>query len=309
MNERGSILVAAVLLAACGGGGTMSMSSDSGPPAPALPVAMVDTTEPPDRTADGPADFSCMGARTAPMPGAPVSFTAHAHDLQGGVAMGTAMVEVQFFANNLVSTPCAGSCTSMTTNDMGNAMFMAAEDAWFAYRIPSPTGGNPVTTIGYNRQVPGMGETVNLPTVSTTVIGLIPTLYMRSRVPGTGVVSGTLADCNGRTVRGARLRLFRGGSEIIPGAAMTDFFVGYFSAATRLPDARATFSDVDGVFASANVAASTDPVRIELWAVLSEGSAEQRVGCEAIQVEADAVSIVAVGPTRSDYPAGHPCGS
>lgn len=289
------------LLAACGS--STPMMPDAGPP---LPVAMVDTDM--DDMEDAMADFSCLGMRTAPAAGAAGEFTAHVHDFQGGTDTPTPMVELQVFPDNLVAAACEGTCVTSMTDANGDTMVTAPADGWFAYRVPSPADDDPVTTIGYNRAAPAAGGTVNLPTVSLAVIGLIPSLFMRTRVVGTGVVSGSLSDCMGRGVRGARLRLFRSGEgEIMPGPGRMDFFVGYFSAASGLPSSRATFTDVDGIYASANVAATTDLVRVEVWAVLTEGGEEERVACEAIQVAADAVTIISVGPTRNDYPAGHPC--
>jgi hypothetical protein len=291
---------AAMALSACGGGTVMP---DAGPPL-ILPAAMADTDGDPENGAEAAANFGCVGTRSAPAAGAVGTFTGHFYDFQTDTTNVTAaMVEV--YSDNVVAGSCGAGCMAYTTDAAGDAQIMLAQDAWFAYRVAS--NGTYVTTIGYNRGAPAAGGTIQLPVVAQTTLNFIPMLYRRTRVPGTGVVAGELTDCDGNSVEGAIVRLFRDGVEVIPGTGMMDYFAGYFGEATGLPDARADNTTANGLYAAANVAATTDLVRIELWATETEGGSPMRVACEAIQVAADAVSVISVGPTRGDYPAGHPC--
>lgn len=314
MNERRWLVACAVVaLSACGdngGGGTDSGVADSGgggsdAGALMLPRAMADTDGNAENGTEAPANFACLGTPTAPTAGAAIDFTANFYSF--GATDPVPDAPVQIFTTNVVGPTCAApDCATYTTDASGNATITAPASAWLAYRVPAT--GDFVDTIGYNRDAPAAAtDTLDLPVVSMMTLGFIPALFFRTRVPGTGVVSGNLSDCDGNTVEGAQLHLFRGGTEIQPGSGMTDFFVGYFNAATGLPSRTAKWTDADGIYASANVEATTDLVRVEVWAVLTEGGEPERVACEAIQVAADAVSIISAGPTRGDYPAGHPC--
>ncbi|WP_236606903.1 hypothetical protein [Sandaracinus amylolyticus] len=272
----------------------MMMDPDAGPPPPALT-----------------GDLSCVGTRTAPTGGAASTFTGHVYDFQSGEASSVGGVAVDYFPDNVVSEACAGTCVTNTPGADGNvAGLTGMEGAWFAYRVAAGTGSGgsvPVLTVGYNRQVPATGGTAQLPSVSSMTIGFIPSLYRRMRLPGTAIVSGSFTDCAGAPVGNAVVRVFRGSTEIAPGANPTDFFAGYFGN-TRLPDAtRTTTNPMNGLFAAANAEATTDPIRVELWGSRTEGAAAERVACEEIQVFADGVTIVTLGPLRNDYAAGSPC--
>ncbi|AKF05451.1 hypothetical protein [Sandaracinus amylolyticus] len=275
-------------------GGDDAGTPDSGPP----PAALT-------------GDWSCVGSRTAPTPGAASTFTAHVYDFQSGMSSNVGGVAVDYFPDNVVAEGCSGTCVRTTPGADGNvAGLMGMENAWFAYRVAAGTGSGgttPVLTVGYNRAVPANGGTTQLPSVSSMTIGFIPTLYMRSRLPGTAIVSGTLTDCAGAPAANAQVRIFRGGTELVTGPGSTDFFSGYFNAA-NLPDSNRTATNTNGLFAAANAEATDEPLRVELWGVRTEGMPAERVACEEIEVFADAVTIVNVGPLRNDYASGSGCG-
>lgn len=317
MNERRWFLACAiVVLAACGDPDPVTPGDDGGttddggtPPTDGggpvnPPLAMADTDGDPENGTEAPADFACVGTATAPTGGAAVNTTAHFYDFQTNTT-DVAAVPVQIFTNNLVTTGCAApDCVASTTDASGDTTFSAAAEGWVAYRVPM--NDRYFTTIGYNRAVPATADgTIGLPVVATLTVNSILALLRRSRVPTTSVVAGTITDCDGNTVSGAQLRVYQGGSQLPPGAGMMDFFVGYIEGG--LPDRAATYTFPDGIYASANVPASTSPTRVELWAVIEEGADPVRVACEAIVAEADAISIISAGPTRNDYPSGHPC--
>jgi hypothetical protein len=301
-------------LGGCGGNG---MSGDAGPPDTGMPdsgmlaqrPAAVDTNG--DRMPDGPPDLSCLGMRTRPMEGDRVSFTAHIYDFQSGESSTVSeAVDVDIFPDNVVTDDCSGSCIRGNTGTSGDVMASGPQGGWFAYRVHAGTGTAPTTpvlTIGYNRIVPAEGARINLPSVSSMTIGFIPSLFRRTRLPGTAIVSGSVTDCMGRGIMNAVLRVYRGDTELRTGPNPTDFFIGYFNDA-NVPDPRRTVTNLNGLYAAANVDFVPDmPIRIELWAVLEEGGELRRIACEEVRVFADAVTIISVGPTRSDYPAGSRC--
>jgi hypothetical protein len=76
------------------------------------------------------------------------------------------------------------------------------------------------------------------------------------------------------------------------------------------PDNSSLFTQVDGLYATANISAPStgfETIRVEGWGVPAEGGEVQRLGCEAVGIYENGVSIVNIGPLRNDYPAGHPC--
>ena len=219
-------------------------------------------------------------------------------------------IQVEIFPDNVVTDTCGAGCQMATTDAAGLLPGLTSnEGTWFAYRAAAGTGSGgttPVLTIGYNRVVPPNGGTVEIPSISNMTVGFIPMFYLRTRLPGTGIVSGTMTDCDGETVENGALRLFRGNEELVPGLGTTDFFVGYFGN-TDLPDLNRTTTNTNGLFAAANAEVQGGPIRVELWGRLPDGDASVRLACEEIEIFADAVSTVTMGPLRSDYGAGSGC--
>lgn len=296
MRERLILACAVTLLGACSSPDPTPMGDDAGPP---IPVAV--------------GDFSCVGTRTAPAGGDTAAFNAHVYDFQGGASTNVANIGVQIFPDNQITADCTGTCQDLTTDASGELTgVMAPAGGWFAYRVEAgATGGgsSPVLTVGYNRIAPAAGGMINLPSVSSMTIGFIPSLYRRMRLPGTAIVSGSVVDCSadgGTEVENAVLRLFRGDAEIIPGPSSTDFFIGYFNG-SGLPSATRQYTNTDGIYAAANVEASAEPVRAEIWARTEEGADMRPIACEEIEVFADAVTIISVGPLRNDYEPGSGC--
>jgi hypothetical protein len=128
-------------------------------------------------------------------------------------------------------------------------------------------------------------------------------------------------------------------------APTSDPHYRFFSGDGATPDAGATYTAIDGLYVVLNVPPQVhgEVVRLEAWsypsapaaavaacagyATMAQCNADTanscswqanamacstvgtpvRIGCEAAQAFPDGVSIVNIGPTRSDYPAGHPC--
>ncbi|MDQ3032217.1 MAG: hypothetical protein M3Y87_07365 [Myxococcota bacterium] len=298
MRERLILACAISLLGACGDPPATTDSGTETPDAGGLEIPVA------------PGDFSCVGSAMAPVGGADAAFMAHVYDFQGGASTNVANIGVQIFPSNTVSADCTGACQDLMTDATGNiAGVTAPQGGWFAYRVEAgATGGgtSPVLTVGYNRVAPGPGGMIDLPSVSSMTIGFIPSLYRRMRLPGTAIVSGSVVDCAGDEVQNAVLRVYRGDSEVLPGPNATDFFIGYFNG-SGLPSATRQYTNTDGIYAAANVAASAEPIRVEVWARTEEGADLRAIACEEIEVFADAVTIISVGPLRNDYAAGTGC--
>ena len=315
-KARGWTLACAVLaLAGCGSNNPaptdagMVVDTDGGATGtdagstPTLPVASV--------MGGGAPDFSCLGTRTAPAAGAEIAVTAAFTEAVSGSTLPNG-TSVDIFRSNIISETCAApDCTTVTANAMGEVMAMLPASAWFAYRVAgstATTSSAPVTTIGYNRGAPAAAGSAGQSYISRQTIGLIPGLFGRMRVPGTTIVSGAIYDCADQPIAGAIARVFRDGTEILSGTGAMDPFAGYFAGAT--PSMRARNTDaMAGRFAFANIDVTPDPVRVELWAVRTEGAAPERIACEEVQPAADAVVIITELPLRADYAAGSGCGS
>ena len=93
-------------------------------------------------------------------------------------------------------------------------------------------------------------------------------------------------------------------------ARTQDAHFRYFNGDST-PAADQEHTHADGLYAAVNIPVDPDPeavLRIEAWGRPSASDAEPiRLGCEAIRVFADAVTITNIGPERNDYPEGHPC--
>ena len=182
---------------------------------------------------------------------------------------------------------------------------------WFAYRIGAGaiiSSSASVLTAGYSRIAPLPGGSIELPVVSRATLGLIPTLYMRTRVAGRAVLLGTIVDCAGEPVRGAVVHLFQGDVEITSGPGAMDTFFGYFNG-SRSPAPTATHTNYDGIFAGANLLPSADasPVRVELRGVVEDGGDPVLLACEEVGLFGDGASLARLEPLRSDYRSGHGC--
>ena len=311
MTGRRLALGCAIGIALVAGCNNTSTGTDSGTPGTdsggmtGLPVVSVGSS-----TMPMAADLSCLGMRTAPMAGDPAAATVTVHDFQ--FAMNAiANAQVNLFPDNQITDGCTGTCIAAMTDASGALMATMPAGGWFAYRIGAgATSGSSTTvlTVAYNRTAPAAGGTIDLPSVSLSTIGLIPTLFMRTRVAGRGIVSGSIVDCAGEEIRGAEVHMFNGDTEIVGGPGAMDTFFGYFNG-SRLPAATAVYTNYDGIFAGANVNVpdAGSPIRVELRGVTEEGGDPVLLACEEIEIFADAVSIISVGPLRSDYAADHGC--
>jgi hypothetical protein len=301
-----------------------------------LPSAVTGTM-----TATNPAMLSCVGHQTAPTPGGSVSFTLNLLSFgeNGDHAPNT---NVCFCAGNvfapqslaaLSTGQCGTGCMFVTTDASGHATVSGMANGWYAYRVfaTMPAGPTARTTfldsIQINEPTPAAsGATVDGNAVSALIANVVSQAELIPRTPATTTFAGRVRDCHGDNVQGAIVRAFHAdGTEIIedPNGPTSAPHYRFFSGDGSTPDSGATNTAIDGLYVGLNVppcshpaatgmlcpTGSTELVRLEAWAYTGTdpmGTAV-RIGCEAAQAFPDGVSIVNIGPTRSDYPAGHPC--
>lgn len=320
------IAVVALALTACntpagntdaGHTGTDSGGGDTGPaPAPMLPQAVANAA---------PAVYGC--ASTAPTPGAAIAITMslEVFGQNGDKARNT---HVCFCGNNLLSpealaptfgTSCGTGCESVMTDSTGAATVNGFANGWYAYRVFAQTGPTSSTmfldSIQANEPAPAAaGGTVTGNAVSLLTAMLISEAELIPRVPGTTTIAGRMFDCGGNDVSNAIVRAYHAdGTEIRQGVDPTEPHYAYFDGSEN-PDALATYTNTDGLYVGVNVtpvtatAGGSERIRVESWAFTGTGTGTAtRIGCESVEAFADGVSIVNIGPLRSDYDAADPC--
>lgn len=255
------------------------------------------------------ADYSCKGTRARPADGALVPFNLRVRDFQEETAVSAVMLRV--FADNVITD---GACTAPTcfeamTNAEGIASVMGRTGGWYALRILPKSGPSPGTTIvgsvQINEIVPASGGMADADSVSQRTLNLIPSALGFPRAPGTAIVAGNIVDCEDDDVWGAKVRLFRGdGTEITEGVASAEPHFRYFDG-DEFPSSTQPYSNVDGLFAVANVPPTTgsDRLRIEIWGRRTEAGVSELLACEEVNAYADSVALLAISPLRSDAPA------
>jgi len=295
--------------------------ADGGPPAEELPPAQVGAdilgscsggaTECQliDPATAAPADFSCLGTVTEPAAGASIAFKLEIQDFQEDNPVPD--VCVKFYADNVVPpTDTCDPSTDLVSDVSGQVDVMDEADSWYAYRIFPQTGPTPATTVvgsvQYNEPSPSAAGTVaSGNSVSQATINLIPTVLGFRREAGTGVLAGTITDCGDDNVYGTRIRMYDSdGTRIEEGTSGSEPHYRYFDG-DDFPNSTQPWSHIDGLFVAANLPVPADnrPIFLELWGRLSADGPEQLLGCESGNLFEDTVTILNLGPLRSDGPA------
>ena len=306
--SRGIAFAAVALAIGCGG--TTPAPMDGGGTLPMLPAATRGTIGNPT---EAPSAYGCTGSAPAPGIDIPVNFDL----IYFGGTDGAPEARIWFFPDNVVQDTCvAPLCQEVMTDLDGRAMVTARANGWYAYRVfgrdDLPTSATRFAgSFQYNEPAPAAaGGMVEGNAVSEQTLALIPAVLGFPRTPGTTLLAGTVLDCDGNPVHGAIPRAFGpDGVEIAEGPRNMDPHYRFFNGDST-PDGERTYTHVDGLFAGVNIPVSASPadlVRVEAWGSLDGTSPPMRLGCEAIRVFADEVTIVNIGPMRSDDPADHPC--
>ncbi|MEZ4335809.1 MAG: hypothetical protein R3B82_04190 [Sandaracinaceae bacterium] len=282
-----------------GGGGT-----DAGPMTGGDPVGFG-----PMLTSLTAADFSCRGSVTAPADtGTEVSFTGVVTDFFNG--MPVEGLTVQFFRDNTPTAACDGTCAESTSSATGEVTVTDNEGSWYGYRIVAGSGaqaGAPrdyIEVVQINEAAPGTGGSETLNAVQDSTRNTIITLLGVMAEPGTGTITGLLSDCNGESIANATIRLFDSSGEIALGSGRSGPRAIYVNG-DSFPAAMQTSTHIDGLYGAANIPIPADGrVRVEIWGSLTAGGASEMLGCESVNVIEDGITIINVGPARSDGPTG-----
>ncbi len=294
-----------------GGGDDDAGMADSGGPGPTTPgvrvVTMRDSEGMPTEFAA--ADFSCIGMPTAPTGTGASTFTVTATDFFTGNPVEG--LTIHFFSDNTPSLDgtCTGTCQTLTSDAMGEAMAMGQAGAWYAYRVVEGEGihmGTPADYVGVvqvNEDTPEDGGETTLNVVSASTRSTILSLLGTTAEPDSAVVTGQVVDCMGRQVQNASVRVFDSSGEIELGFVSTGPRAFYFNGAS-FPSGRERATNTDGLYGAANVPLPADhTLRVELHGSLEDGGDPVLLGCEQVQV-GDGITILNVGPVRADGPSG-----
>lgn len=257
-----------------------------------------------------PADYSCTP--TAPAGGADVTFNVSATVFGGDGEAGVGL-NVQFYPDNMVDVggACAGSCITGATDASGLLEVTAPAGGWYGYRIEAGTGAVEgldtefITVIQYNEAAPDAAGDVDMNAIPASLRDQIVLLLGTSAVPGTATITGTAADCGGNAVVNANVRVFDSNGRVDIGFDADGPREFYFNG-DSFPAGVQRRTNTDGLFGIANLPVVAGGYRVEIWGSTVADAAPELLGCEQIEVAADGVTIINVGPTRSDGPSG--CG-
>lgn len=301
-------------LVACGGTTTMDAGTDTG-------TGTVDTGGTP---VDAPAT-GCTGTDGLPcltinrgnppdMACTPTAPTGAARDVsfrlvKRGLTTTPIAGPFEVWTTNVLGTDCAGSadCLELTAGADGMVNGSIPAD-WYAYRVPVNAGAMTFATVGYNR--PSETASANDVTaidasIFATAIGLIRMGISRDMADG--IVIGDMADCDGEGLNGTTVRFFRNnGTEEMLGTAATDMGLAY-RAGGALPNPMLRSTDDSGGYAAANVPLGDGLINVVTYGTLTAGGAREPIGCEVVSLGAGVVTILSLGPLRSDYEAGSYC--
>lgn len=335
---------AAATLAACNGSGGNTDAGHTGadtgadaggPAAPLLPSAVASGTS---------AMTSCVGTTTHPTPGADISITMTLKSFgeNGDTANGA---EICFCPNNILSTQAlatmtahdCGTCQDVTSDATGHVTVTAQANGWYAYRvffhqIAMTQRTTFLDSIQVNEPAPAAaGGMVDGNAVSQLIATTISEAQLITRDPTATTIAGRIFDCAGNDMSNVIVRAFhQDGTEIPEGAEVSAAHFRYFDG-TENPDASATWTNSDGLYVALNVppVGHSELIRVEAWAntaasvsctmdsqcgtgtcdtTLGQCLQEaHRIGCEAVPAFPNGVSIINIGPLRSDYEATDPC--
>lgn len=300
----------------------------------ALSVGCGGTPTPPNDAAsstDANVDLSCVGSATVPAGAADTSAVVEVTEY---VAMTpTRMTTIELFTNDAIMPPCtAPTCVSGVTDVMGHVTLSAPAGGWVGLHIvpaaPDCSGGTDQTScdaiancawsgttcdvspdtaevLAYNQTWPSTaGDTLGTYAFSSSSIGLVSSLLGRTFQTATaGAISGQVNDCAGHTVANAEPRVYQGSTLIMSGAT-SDRTSPRITGLSGTSPTRNGLTGSGGTFVGANVPPGDD-YHVEIWS--SDTGTDRLIGCEEGRVVAGAITVLVIGPLRSDYAAGSAC--
>lgn len=304
MDKR---LVLSCLVAICVGCGGTTTPTDSGTTpgndggsvdmgmagSPVLAVASPNTI-----------DLSCLGTATVPAGGADTTATVAITEY---VSMGAvADTTVELYTNDDPTGTCASpDCVMGTTDSMGHVDLVAPAGGWVALHI-LPSAGT-AEVLAYNQDWPtAAGMTFGSYAFSSSSISLVSSLLGRTFQTATaGAISGQVNDCMSHNVANAEARVFHGTTQVVTGPS-SDRTSPRINGLQGTNPTRSGLTGDGGTFVGANVPVGDD-YHVEIWGTQTAGGTAELIGCEEGRVVAGAITVLVIGPLRSDYPAGSAC--
>jgi hypothetical protein len=270
---------------------------DATVPADAGPSEFADL--PPLSTAEGPADYTCMGDWGAPGPADEVTFFLEVRDFLYGDTISNICVNV--YADN--SVPQGDACGGVTTDASGRVE-VTTNGAWFAYRLFPSEDEEYMGSVQVNVPSPGPGGTVVGAAVSEAMRTTVPALLGRQYDADNAYLSGSLYDCQEDYVGGGVVRVVRDGAVLPTGAGATDLTYSYFGDALYPDNNRTSTNASNGLYLAFNVPVQAEGERVQVVACgKPDGETVEMIGCEEVSVFSDTVNILSLHPTRADGPA------
>jgi hypothetical protein len=287
----------ALLLGACGGGGT-STNEDAGMPAPQTGSA----------SAPAAADFSCVGSSTdcdlpglrelatcPPDPGFTVSgivedFQAKENIVTAVGASAVATVTVyETTADTLNDVPLAGP---VQTDSSGR--YTVTIDKSLTRLIFKTTMDNSKDTYEFGQLIIPNQTDADRYSISNATGDFINAWVGVAWDTSKGAVAGALRDCQQLEVAGAiGHAVDEGGVDVVPESQ-----VFYFNDAAGLPTKRSkrTWSDFDGRMLFLNVPPTTGGVRIQAFVTLNGDGTLTKVAENTVPVLANSIVITDLDP-------------
>lgn len=253
--------------------------------------------------------LGCVGVRGNPPTGGPGEATVRVNERRGGSVPDGNIVQIFHGQPLATCDPCVEERASG-----GSIAFEAVDGAWFSWRVvasATPTGADPLATVGYfGRVVVGTARDNAIEYVSHATAQALASEHGRSRVSSSAMIVGAVRDCAGAPLGGVEVRAFVDGDRVIDGMSTglgNASFIGYrdeLGAVSRRP-----FSSA-GDYVLGNLPRAWAPMRLEAWATLEEGAPPVRIACEELEpFAADDAVLIDLGPTRApeSYPVDSPC--
>ena len=273
-----------------------------------LPIASIGSIE---RPSENDANFSCLAMRPVPSStAAAAEFSLEIKDFENDFH--TEGLRVQVFANNKIDLDnCAApDCVEGTTGTDGVVQMSKAKavaGTWYAYRVFAKQGPDrdhtAVDSVQFNEIAPKAGNSNDGISVSIRTLDLIPTVLGFNRAPGTAILAGSISDCDGKDVRGTRVKILDStGVEIEEGPRQEDPHYRYFDG-DSFPSATQKFTHVDGLFAGANLPIPNGKSRdvvVEVYGRLAGDDTDSLFARADASIFPDTVTVLNLEPLYAD---------
>ena len=253
-----------------------------------------------------PANFSCLGDRSAPSPGksgmvsVPLVAFGELDDL--GDPLWVPGMEVQVFADNRIPADdaCNEDCSLATDLEDGKYALSLPEGGWFAYRVLerelSEESPRVLRTVEVDAVHPGDAKAGWLSTVREPAAEELLASKGAELADDTALVAGRFVDCDSRPVLNGVVRVFDAeGRRLLPGTDPASLAIFYFDDEGSGASSNRDATNRQGRFLLANVPTGEGQLRIEVSGALVDDGPIELVGCERVR----SANRLASGPVGS----------